>query len=64
MHVRARIPPCAHRLNDFGIYAYLAWKAADQPVARQQFIELGTRIDPGVWEDRPEFMEARKWALE
>jgi hypothetical protein len=46
------------------IFAYLAWKAADQPTARTQFIELGPRIDLGVWEDRPEFMEARKWALE
>jgi hypothetical protein len=46
------------------IFAYLAWKAADQPVARQQFIEMGPRIDLGVWEDRPEFMEARKWAFE
>jgi Domain of unknown function (DUF4034) len=46
------------------IFAYLAWKAADQPTAKQQFIELGPRIDPGVWEDRPEFMEARKWAFE
>jgi uncharacterized protein DUF4034 len=45
-------------------YAYLAWQAADQPTVRQQFIELGPRIDPGVWEDRSEFMEARKWAFE
>jgi hypothetical protein len=45
-------------------FAYLAWQAADQPTLRQQFIELGTRIDPGVWEDRSEFMEARKWAFE
>jgi hypothetical protein len=44
-------------------YAYLAWKAADQPTAKQQFIELGARIDPGVWEDRYEFLEARKWAF-
>jgi hypothetical protein len=44
-------------------FAYLAWQAADQPTARQQFVELGPRIDPGVWEDRPEFMEARKWAF-
>ena len=45
-------------------FAYLAWQAADQPTASQQFIELGPRIDPGVWEDRDEFMEARKWAFE
>jgi hypothetical protein len=37
--------------------------AADQPTARAQFLELGTRIDPGVWEDRTEFMEARKWSF-
>jgi hypothetical protein len=44
-------------------FAYLAWQAADQPTARLQFIELGPRIDPGVWEDRGQFMEARKWAF-
>lgn len=44
-------------------FAYLAHRAADQPTARAQFLELGTRIDPGVWEDRTEFMEARKWSF-
>ena len=44
-------------------FAFLAWQAADQPTARQQFVELGPRIDPGVWEDREEFMEARKWSF-
>jgi hypothetical protein len=44
-------------------FAYLAWQAADQPTARQQFVELGTRIDPGVWEDRHQFIEARRWAF-
>jgi hypothetical protein len=44
-------------------FAYLAWQAADQPTARQQFTELGTRIDPGVWEDRGQFLEARKWSF-
>jgi Domain of unknown function (DUF4034) len=45
-------------------FAYLAWQAADQPSAQEQFNQLGNRIDPGVWEDREQFMEARKWAFE
>jgi hypothetical protein len=44
-------------------FAYLAWQAADQVTARQQFSELGTRVDPGVWADRNEFLEARGWAF-
>ena len=44
-------------------FAYLAWQAVDQLTARQQFVELGPRIDPGVWEDRHQFIEARKWAF-
>ncbi len=44
-------------------FAHLAWQAADQPTAGQLFVELGNRIDPGVWEDRQEFLEARKWSF-